>query len=348
MRAIRGGRRSTQRRPGDAIDQACASRLSRGCRPRRDVLVERVIRGVAAASTRRPRCGRGRHNPDALGAISAACWAAEPWGTPSTRVAFPPTAAARGRCSSPSSWPARARLQGSSGSQTVFCERGTHRNTTGTSRTGSGSTAPRTHPLSSLRSPRPRGPPPARPGRASRPIHDGRALAREAQRDAEANAPVPPTIATGCGLRANAARIGWGLPCGLEGSSALVQGGRLGSGRYDAAPGGTEGARVVGPTSTPREHAGVRRGSTANHVAMGRPTTTRRWWPASRRRSTRAGGRSTDLNKPAEGTRAPHVLRAHRRGGSGPTAAATKYRRVARGHPRCSRRLQERGGAARS
>ena len=44
------------------------------------------------------------------GTISCACWAAEPCGTPSSRVALPDTAAASGTVASTSTWPARERL----------------------------------------------------------------------------------------------------------------------------------------------------------------------------------------------------------------------------------------------
>ena len=93
----------------DPLDQAAppraCPRASRrtAARPARaggrDRLSEAALTVCSAETTRTPS-----------GAISSACWAAEPCHTPSMRVALPPTAAASGTVASISSWPGRERV----------------------------------------------------------------------------------------------------------------------------------------------------------------------------------------------------------------------------------------------
>ena len=206
MLAISRRPASTQRSPGIRPMISAAARLSALRSPQistssssswsRSESVEALI-VCSAETTRTPS-----------GAISAACCAAEPCGTPSTRVALPPTAAARGTVASTRSWPSLrtgARLPRFS----AWLRKGTHRKTVSARFAASGFSTPSNVPpgtrcaaLAAASAARSAAREPMTTGVPSRPSLTARP---------KPSAPVPPMIVTGSATAAQA--IGSPAPC---------------------------------------------------------------------------------------------------------------------------------------
>ena len=317
--------------PADQLGDRCAWRPCGRRRPARPRRVGRRGRRASRAST---VCS-ALTTVTPSGTISCACSAAEPWGTPSSRVALPETAAASGTVASTRIWPgcsAPLRLVRFSDwarnghGQEDDLGRASRPRRSPARRRAAFETRSRTRAAASS----------ARP--ASRePITTGLAGARQPQRQAEAQragaADDRDRVESGARgaatLARRPARIGC-APMRFEGKVALVTGGAGGIGAATCARLAAEGARVAVATSTARPRASWPPTSAA--------------WPRARRALARLDRRRGRARSSSElgpidvlvnnaGDRGRAVLHPDAAGGLGPHARGQPARR-ARGDPR--------------
>ena len=280
------------------------------------------------------------------GAISSACWAAEPCHTPSMRVALPLTAAASGTVASISSWPGAQRVLEVGERLGLVAEGHAQDHDVRPPRTASALSWPENEPAG-RRCTRARSAASPRAAGVARADRDRHARARRGARARpKPSAPEAPMIATGSvGLDGTAAEYRLQRD-EARGKDRARHRRRLGHRRGDRARGWPPRARAWrSATSTRTARASSRASSTASRVRAGRRRHDLGARGASRPRSRAA--RPDRRARQQRRHRPLRLLREHRRGAVG-LRARREPARHARRHPRGAAAACRSAAAARS